>query len=62
VERRISDQKVRIQTFRRLLWHIQNATQMPELESQYGYVGVWILIGVTVAAVIVWFQRSGWTR
>jgi magnesium transporter len=133
--------KVRIQTFRRLLWHIQNATQkfvprsavnqaladdlreritslsflaegldsdldtlldvqlslaanrtndvmrlltlfsavflpitfivgvygmnfryMPELESHYGYVGVWTLIGVTVVAVVTWFRRSGWMR
>ncbi|HVZ32994.1 MAG TPA: CorA family divalent cation transporter [Polyangiaceae bacterium] len=39
-----------------------NFRHMPELESRYGYIGVWLLIVITVLAVVAWFRRRGWTR
>jgi len=39
-----------------------NFKNMPELDSPYGYVGVWVLILVTVVAVVAWFRRVGLTR
>ena len=39
-----------------------NFRYMPELESPYGYIGVWILICATILGVVLWFRRRGWTR
>lgn len=39
-----------------------NFRYMPELESPYGYVGVWTLICATILGVVFWFRRRGWTR
>lgn len=33
---------------------------MPELPLRYGYLGVWIVISVTVLSVAFWFRRNGW--
>jgi magnesium transporter len=39
-----------------------NFRYMPELDSPYGYAGVWIVIGLTVIGVTAWFRRNGWIR
>jgi len=36
-----------------------NFRNMPELQSDYGYAGVWILMVLTVVGVLVWFRKRG---
>jgi magnesium transporter len=33
---------------------------MPELSSQYGYIGVWIAMLLVSAVVWNWFKRRNW--
>jgi Mg2+ and Co2+ transporter CorA len=33
---------------------------MPELGSRYGYASFWVVCGVVVAALLVFFRRRGW--
>jgi len=37
-----------------------NFKYMPELEWRWGYLGVWIVILLTVAAMLVYFRRKRW--
>jgi magnesium transporter len=37
-----------------------NFKHMPELDSPYGYAGVWALIVATCLGIYVWFRKQGW--
>jgi magnesium transporter len=35
-----------------------NFKHMPELDWKYGYLGVWVLMVVTVVWIFWWFRRN----
>lgn len=37
-----------------------NFRHMPELEWQYGYAGIWLIIVLVATGLIVYFRRKGW--
>lgn len=39
-----------------------NFEHMPELKWRFGYLGVWILMAVTVVSLYAWFTHKGWIR
>jgi magnesium transporter len=33
---------------------------MPELEWEYGYIGVWVLMLIVTLSVFIWFRKRRW--
>ena len=39
-----------------------NFRNMPELDSPYGYAGVWVVMAVSVVLILAWFRKLGFMR
>jgi magnesium transporter len=39
-----------------------NFTNMPEIESPWGYPAVWVVMILITIAIYVWFRRKGWLK